>query len=85
MIYNKFVDDIFMFGRKQRVTRVHPCLKLYAGCPIINYGVNKCSKERRNIERDYRISQKHLKADRSLKEELWNNYKAYTIEDNDVD
>jgi hypothetical protein len=41
MIYNKFVDDIFMFGRKQSVTSVDPCLKLYAGCPIINYGVNK--------------------------------------------
>ncbi len=84
MIYNKCGDDKVLFGGKQSVTRVDPCLKLYVGCPImVSTNDQKKSKIVKGTTGIFKGVV--LKADKSLKEELWNDYRVYTIESNDVD
>ena len=84
MIYNKCGDDKVTFGGKQSVSRVDPCLKLYVGCPImVSTNDQKKSKIVKGTTGIFKGVV--LKADKSLKEELWNDYRVYTIESNDVD
>ncbi len=84
MIFNKRGDDKATFRGKQSVTRVDPCLKLYVGCPIMvsanDHNKGKIVKGTTRIFKDVA-----LKADKSLKEELWSDHKVYAIEANDVD
>jgi hypothetical protein len=76
MIYSKCGDDKVTFGGKQ--------IKLYVGCPIM-VSTNDQKKSKIVKETTGIFKGVVLKADKSLKEELWNDYRVYTIESSDVD
>ena len=84
MIYNKCGDDKVTYGGKNSKGRVDPCLKLFVGCPIM-VSTNDQKKDKVVKGTTGFFKGIILKENKYLKEEIWNNYKVYTIEANDVE
>jgi hypothetical protein len=88
-MYHKLVqsrcgDDKVQCGNGTNVIRIDPCLKLFIGCPIM---VN--SNDFKNLGAVKGTTAKFmglkLKSDCEMNVELWNGYKVYTVQANEVE
>jgi hypothetical protein len=84
MVQSKCGDDNVQCGNGQKIIWVDPCLKLFKGCPII-----VSTNDNKNLGAVKGTTAKflgvNLKKEKSTKVEIWNGYKVYTVEANDVE
>jgi hypothetical protein len=84
MVSNKCGDDNVQCGNGQSIIRVDPCLKLYVGCPIM-VSTNDHKKNKVVKGTTGKFKGIKLKENKSVKEEIWNGFKVFTVEAADVD
>jgi hypothetical protein len=84
MVQSKCGDDNAQCGNGQNIIQVEPCLKLFKGCPImVSTNVNKNLGAVKGTTAKFMGAK--LKKGKSMKVEVWNGNKVYTVEANAVE
>jgi len=83
LIHNKCGDDNVQSGNGQNIIRVDPCLKLFYGCPLmVSTNDNKSIGAVKGTTAKFRGIK--LKQNKEMKIEIWNGYKVFTVNSDDV-
>jgi hypothetical protein len=84
MVQSKCGDDNMQCGNGQNIIRVDACLNLFKGGPImVSTNDNKnLGAVKGTMAKSMGVK---LKKDKSMKMEVWNGYKEYTVEASDVE
>jgi hypothetical protein len=84
MVQSKCGDDNAQCRNGQNIIQVYPCLKLFKGCPImVSTNINQNLGAVKGTMAKFMGVK--LKKDKSMKMEVWNWYKVYIVEANDIE